>query len=85
MAKTLEDLRNKIDAIDNELIEILNERMALIHEIGEIKKSSNTAIYRPEREKNIIDRLHKNHKGLLNRAAIEAIFLEIFFFSIFMQ
>ena len=52
MAKTLEDLRNKIDAIDNELIEILNERMALIHEIGEIKKSSNTAIYRPEREKN---------------------------------
>jgi chorismate mutase/prephenate dehydratase len=81
MAKTLEELRNKIDAIDNELIDILNERMSIIHEIGEFKKSKNTAIYRPEREKSIIDRLYKGHKGLLNRAAIEAIFLEIFAIS----
>lgn len=81
MAKSLEDLRKEIDAIDNKLIEILNERISIIHEVGEFKKTSKTAIYRPEREKSIIDRLYKNHKGLLNRAAIEAIFLEIFAIS----
>ena len=81
MAKSLEELRKKVDEIDNKLIDILNERMSVIHDIGEFKKTSNTAIYRPEREKHIIDRLYKNHKGLLNRAAIEAIFLEIFAIS----
>jgi chorismate mutase/prephenate dehydratase len=80
-AKTLEELRDQIDAIDNKLIDILNERMSVIKEVGEFKKSSNTAIYRPEREKSIIDRLCKDHKGHLNRAAIEAIFLEIFAIS----
>jgi chorismate mutase/prephenate dehydratase len=81
MAKTLEELRKQIDAIDNSLIDILNERMAIIKEVGEFKRSSKTPIYRPEREKNIIDRLYKNHQGLLSRAAIEAIFLEIFAIS----
>ena len=81
MAKSLEELRSKIDDIDNQLIDILNKRMSIIKEVGEFKKSSNTAIYRPEREKSIIDRLHQNHKGHLSRAAIEAIFLEIFAIS----
>lgn len=81
MAKTLEELRKQIDAIDNSLIDTLNERMSIIKEVGEFKRSSKTPIYRPEREKNIIDRLHKNHHGLLTRAAIEAIFLEIFAIS----
>lgn len=79
--KSLEELRNKIDDIDNKLIEILNERMSVIKEVGAFKKSNKTAIYRPEREKSIIDRLYQNHRGHLNRAAIEAIFLEIFAIS----
>jgi len=81
MAKSLEELRKKIDSIDNSLIDILNERMAIIKEVGEYKKSSKSAIYRPERERSIIERLYKNHRGLLNKAAIEAIFLEIFAIS----
>lgn len=79
--KALEDLRNKIDHIDNKLIDILNERMSVIQEVGELKKLGRTAIYRPEREKSIIDRLYKNHSGHLNRAAIEAIFMEVFAMS----
>ena len=45
------------------------------------KNSSNAPIYRPEREKEIIDRLTKiseSQNGLLKREDIEAIFLEIF-------
>lgn len=78
---TLDRLRKKIDDIDNQLIDILNERMSIIKKVGELKRSTRTAIYRPEREKSIIDRLHRTHKGHLNRAAIEAIFMEIFAIS----
>ena len=79
--KTLDDCRIAIDTIDNEMLKLLNKRMQVVERVGEIKKESGGAIYRPEREKAIIERLIKlNEKenGLLNKSAIEAIFLEIF-------
>lgn len=79
--ETLEECRTAIDALDNEVIELLNRRMEVVHRVGEIKHQNKGAIYRPEREKAIIDRLNSlsvQSGGLLNRSAIEAIFLEIF-------
>jgi chorismate mutase/prephenate dehydratase len=55
--------------------------MEVVRRVGEIKHESKSAVYRPEREKAIIDRLtglSKASGGLLNAAAIEAVFLEIF-------
>ena len=78
------DLRNKLDNIDNKLLELINERMHIVHQVGALKAKSGGAIYRPEREKAIIDRLEKinsENNGLLNRSAIEALFLEIFAIS----
>ncbi|MCK9373526.1 MAG: prephenate dehydratase [Sulfuricurvum sp.] len=78
---TLEECRARIDEIDNEVMVLLNRRMEVVRRVGEIKHESNTAIYRPEREKAIIDRLSgisESTGGLLNRQAIEAVFLEIF-------
>ncbi|WP_281615666.1 prephenate dehydratase [Flammeovirga sp. SubArs3] len=74
-------LRNQIDAIDNQLLRLLNERMNVVKNVGELKKHEKSVIYRPEREKSIIDRLtvlSQDDKGTLNHSAIEAIFLEIF-------
>ena len=79
--KTLEDCRDAIDAIDNEILSLLNKRMKVVERVGEIKHDTGTAVYRPEREKDIIDRLTKISKksgGVLNKGAIEAIFLEVF-------
>ncbi len=79
--KTLEECRKAIDTIDDEVLHLLNKRMHVVTRVGEIKHESGGAIYRPEREKSIIERLgslSKNEDGLLNQAAIEAIFLEIF-------
>ncbi|MEJ2373304.1 MAG: chorismate mutase, partial [Sulfurimonas sp.] len=79
--KTLDDCRIAIDAIDTELLELLNKRMKVVERVGEIKADTGGTIYRPEREKAIIDRLSelsKEQNGILNKAAIEAIFLEIF-------
>ncbi len=74
----LEELRKGIDDIDDQLIDLLNKRMEYVKKVGELKRDTNTAIYRPEREKAIVDRLYESHQGILNRSAIEAIFLEIF-------
>ena len=77
----LEKLREKIDQIDDELLKLFNERIAVVQEVGRFKRTTQAPIYRPEREKAIIDRLSKTHKGPLTKAAIEAIFLEIFAIS----
>ncbi|NPA59460.1 MAG: prephenate dehydratase [Epsilonproteobacteria bacterium] len=79
--KSLDECRDAIDKIDNEILKLLNDRMKIVHRVGEIKNSSGGAIYRPEREKAIIERLDAQSKkanGALNKSAIEAIFLEIF-------
>jgi len=77
----LQELRDKLDSIDNKLLELVNERMEVVHEVGVLKAHSGGAIYRPEREKAIIDRLEELNDGKLNRSAIEALFLEIFAIS----
>lgn len=74
----LQQLRDQIDIIDNQLLVLLNQRMGYVREVGELKRDARSAIYRPEREKQILDRLALMNKGLLNQSAIEAIFLEIF-------
>ncbi|WP_457744320.1 prephenate dehydratase [Sulfurimonas sp.] len=79
--KTLDECRLAIDAIDDEVLTLLNKRMKVVERVGEIKNDTGGAIYRPEREKAIIDRLNKRNEkenGLLNKNAIEAIYLEIF-------
>jgi len=79
--KTLQECRVAIDKLDDEILKLLNERMEIVHRVGEIKNSSGGAIYRPEREKAILNRLanlSEEYNGKLNRSAIEAIFLEIF-------
>ena len=58
--------------------------MLTVLQVGELKAQSGGAIYRPEREKAIIQRLYeqsKGHDGLLNKSAIEALFLEVFAIS----
>jgi len=80
----LKDLRDQLDSIDDKLLELLNSRMEIVHKVGSLKAKSGGAIYRPERERSIIDRLYKKsqkNNGLLNKSAIEALFLEIFAIS----
>ncbi|MGK7393115.1 MAG: prephenate dehydratase [Candidatus Cyclobacteriaceae bacterium M3_2C_046] len=79
---SLEDLRKAIDQIDDELLDLLNKRMEVVKQVGQLKRSKNAIIYRPEREKSIIDRLSRSNRNkVLTKTAIEAIFLEIFSIS----
>jgi chorismate mutase/prephenate dehydratase len=76
--KNLSDLRNEIDQIDDSILELLVNRMEVVDQVGNLKRANNSLIYHPDREKEIIERLANKYTGRLGKAAIEAIFLEIF-------
>jgi chorismate mutase/prephenate dehydratase len=78
----LAELRTQIDQIDDQIIDLLAQRIEVVKKIGEFKKQHNAIIYRPEREKYILDRLAlRSQNTLLNRNAIDAVFMEIFAIS----
>ncbi len=78
---TLEEIRVELDKLDDQLLDIFNKRFELVLKVGEIKSKTQTPIYRPEREKQIIERLKKRNReknGVLTDEAIEALFMELF-------
>jgi chorismate mutase/prephenate dehydratase len=74
---TLPEIRAGIDAIDDQLLRLLNERADLVHEIGQLKRRDQSAIYAPEREEQVFQALIQKNKGRLPEAAIRAIYREI--------
>jgi len=77
----LGQIRKEIDAIDDQLLGLYNRRMKLVHRVGELKNSTGTPIYRPEREQEILERLkqiNQSQAGILTEGAIEALYLELF-------
>ena len=77
MAKTLPELRTLIDAVDQELLNILNRRAALANEVGEIKRVEGSAIFRPEREAQVINGLQQSNRGPLKGESVALIWREI--------
>lgn len=76
----LKDLRARIDAVDTELIRLLNERADLVHGVGEVKKANGLEIYAPEREEQLLQGLAAKNAtsgGRLPPAGLRAIYREI--------
>ena len=57
---TIETLRNEIDIIDAQLVDLLNRRYTYCIEIGKLKKEQNTVVLDSNREQKIIDSLSEN-------------------------
>lgn len=74
---TLEELRNKIDAIDQDIMRLLNERAQCAMSIGDLKRSSNAVFYVPEREKMVFERLRQLNAGPLPEQAVKSIYREV--------
>jgi len=53
----LETLRRAIDAVDTRLLELIHERVRLVLEVGVHKSKYGLAIYDPERERRLLERL----------------------------
>jgi len=70
-------LRERIDAVDREMLALLNRRAALALEVGELKKHEGSAVFRPEREAQVIDGLKGLNAGPLQTPSVAPIWREI--------
>ena len=66
-----------IDAVDRELLALLNRRAGLALEVGEIKKREGSVVFRPEREAQVIDGLKAINTGPLKSESVAPIWREI--------
>jgi len=74
---TLEELRNRIDELDSNILKFLNERASCALQIGAIKKNEKSPFYVPEREKAVFEKLSQMNAGPLEDDAIRAIYREV--------
>ena len=83
MANTLTERllpwRNRIDELDRQILELLNERARAALEVGKIKQDFNTeeVILKPEREARIVRRLQSENIGPFTPAAVEVVWGQI--------
>src|SRR5882762_6978414 len=73
----LEGLRQRIDLLDAQLVELLNARARVVVEIGKLKQQSNAPIYAPDREKAVLDKVRSLNKGPLPDRCLEAVYREL--------
>jgi chorismate mutase len=69
--------REEIDALDRRLVELLNERTAIVEKIGEAKKEAGMAIYEPKREDDVYANIASSNQGPLTNDALQRIFERI--------
>ncbi|MFX0075752.1 MAG: prephenate dehydratase [Candidatus Hermodarchaeota archaeon] len=74
--KELEDIRKKIDEIDDALVDLLNKRADAVMKVGNLKKLLNLDVFQPKREEEIKSRL-KDRQTIYKKESIEAIWNEI--------
>src|SRR3954468_8531363 len=71
----IDKLRREIDAVDDELLKLINRRAGLAQRIGTLK--SGAPVYRPEREAEILGRMQKDNPGPLPVERVASVFGEI--------
>lgn len=75
--RNIEKLRSKIDAVDSQLLKLLNKRADFVIEVGKTKAKENTDFYASERERQIYERLEKMNTGPFPTHALKNVFREI--------
>jgi chorismate mutase len=56
-APELEALRRSIDELDHRILELVAERVKVVLAVGQFKRENNIAVYDPERERKMLERL----------------------------
>jgi chorismate mutase len=73
----LDDLRKRIDGLDQALVRLLNARAACALEIGRVKKELSLPIYQPTREAEVLGHVQEINPGPLDDGAVRRLFERI--------
>lgn len=74
---SLQSLRNEIDFIDQQLIQLFDKRASLVFKVGEWKKNNLIDVYDPLREQQIIEKTIKTKRHFLNDSEIQSLFIKM--------
>ena len=74
---TIEELRSRIDVIDEQLVRLLNVRVACAVEVGRLKHEAGLPIYQPDREAQVVAHVVGANRGPLEAAAVQRLFERI--------
>lgn len=77
MVDPIQKFRSQIDALDQQLLELLNQRAQVATQIGEIKKQTNSTVFHPAREQQVIQNLVSCNQGPLTEQSVSAIWHEV--------
>jgi len=70
---TIEELRSRIDIIDEQLVRLLNVRVACAVEVGRLKNEAGLPIYQPDRESQVLARVRESATALSGPLTAEAV------------
>jgi len=68
------DWRKRIDELDQQLVELLNQRAQCAVEIGRLKRYTNLPVYEPDREKVILENVCRANRGPLSDADLKRVY-----------
>ena len=71
-------LRRMIDEIDDQMLQLLNRRVALAESIGRLKREQGAPILDPERESLVIDRMTRSNRGPVSADGLRRFYTQIF-------
>jgi chorismate mutase len=70
----IEELRNRVDQVDRELIRSLNERARIVQEMVAIKAEAGKPLFDPRREEEILRKVAEENEGPIYDSSIREIF-----------
>jgi chorismate mutase/prephenate dehydratase len=73
----LDDLRRQLDALDDQIVELLAQRADVSRNVARVKQRDGGSVYAPAREAEIFDRLTRRTEGRLAPENLKAIYREI--------
>ena len=82
---TLDELRQRIDDLDHQLVQLINERAKIVVDVGELKSKTDKPIYAPAREKEVFARITEANAGPLPDRTLKAIWRELMSGSFFLE
>ncbi|HEX8071415.1 MAG TPA: chorismate mutase [Pyrinomonadaceae bacterium] len=74
---SIDDWRAEIDALDDELLRLLNRRARLALEVGASKRHAGRELCDREREREVVARACRANRGPLDERAVARLFLRI--------
>jgi chorismate mutase/prephenate dehydratase len=73
----LEEFRLMIDEVDRRIVALLNERTAVVENIGRVKREAQLPVYEPKREDQVFANITSANHGPLTTQAVRGIFERI--------